>query len=144
MRPKIITLTQTSPASASTAASTNFVGDLSYFNALSFIATLQGGTGGTLDVYLQTSFDDGVTWYDYAHYAQLAAGAAQSRILWHVNRSTSVTAPTTIGTGTSPALAVSTINGGAWGDRLRLLFVAGAGTSAGASQSVSIIAQAQA
>lgn len=143
MRPKIITLTATSPASASTAASSTFAGDLSYFNALSFVATLQGATGGTLDVYLQTSFDDGVTWYDFAHYAQLAAGAAQSRILWHVNRSTAVTAPTTIGTNTTPALAVSTINGGAWGDRIRLLFVAGAGTSVGASQSVSIIAQAQ-
>jgi hypothetical protein len=143
MRPKIVTITATSPSAASpNAPSTGIVGGLSGFDALTIIGNLQGGTGGTLDVYLQTSYDGGTTWYDYAHWAQLSAGAAATLRVWNVNRSTAVTAPTTIGSGLTPALAVDTILGGAWGDTMRILFDAGTGTSAGASQSVTIIGQA--
>jgi len=143
MRPKIVTITATSPSSASpNVASTGIVGGLSGFDALTIIGNLQGGTGGTLDVYLQTSYDGGTTWYDYAHFPQLSAGAAASLRAYQVNRTTAVTAATTIGSGLNTALAADTILGGAWGDMMRLLFDGGAGTSAGASQSVTIIGQA--
>jgi hypothetical protein len=140
MRPKSFTLTDTSPASATSATSAGYAGGLQYFDTLTIISTLQGGTGGNLSVYLQTTFDDGVTWFDFAHYQTISAGASAATNIWHVHRSTAVTAATTIGSGTSPALAVNTINGGAFGDRIRVLYVAGAGTSAGASQTVRIIA----
>jgi hypothetical protein len=143
MRPKIVTITATSPSAASpNAPSTGIVGGLSGFDALTIIGSLQGGTGGTLDVYLQTSYDGGTTWYDYAHWPQLADSDPLTMREWSVNRSTAVTASTTIGSGLAPALGVDTILGGAWGDMMRLLFDAGAGTSAGAAQSVTIIGQA--
>ena len=49
-------------------------------DALTFvkiIAELQGPTGGTLDVTIQDS-QDGVKWFDYVHFAQVAAGAARA------------------------------------------------------------------
>jgi len=47
---------------------------------------------------------------------------------------------TAIGKDLVPALAVNTVVGGQFGRKMRLLFVAGAGTSAGASQTVRLIA----
>lgn len=151
MRPKIVTISENSPDSgAANVPSVAYVGGLSYFDALSIIATIQGATGDTLDVYLQTSYDmtpgleaDSVAriWYDYAHFQQLADGASPINVALHVNRSTSVTAETIIGTGLNPALGVSTILGGAWGDMIRILFVPGASTTAGSEQVVTIIGQ---
>lgn len=133
-----VTLTDTTPAAASTAAGAVASGGFRDAQALTIVATLQGATGGALDVYLQTSFDGGTTWLDYAHFPQLAAAAASSIRVWHVNRETAAATLTTIGSGTTPALAVNTINGGAWGDMFRLVYVAGAATSAGAAQTVKL------
>ena len=151
MRPKIVTIAENSPDSgAANVPSVAYVGGLSYFDAISIVATIQGATGDTLDVYLQTSYElnpdwpadhPGRIWYDYAHFQQLADGASPVTVALHVNRSTSVTAETTIGTGISPALGVSTIMGGAWGDMLRILFVPGASTTAGSEQVLTIIGQ---
>ncbi len=132
------TFTATSPAAQSTAADTQVFADLDACDSLTIIGELQGATGGTLDVYLQTSYDDGATWYDYAHFTQLAAGAAAIKHAWHVSRASERTTITTVGTGTSPALAVGTILSGGWGNKMRMLFVAGATTSAGAAQTVRI------
>ena len=131
-------LTDTSPASASTAVGGDEAGGFRDCEALTIVAAIRGGTGGTLDVYVQTSFDGGTTWIDFAHFPQLAAGAALTTRVWHVTRATDVASLATVGSGTSPALAVNTINGGAWGDRFRALYVAGASTSAGAAQTVSL------
>jgi hypothetical protein len=57
-------ITGTSPSSASTAVLGTAVFGLSDCDIIRVYATLQGATGGTLDVYLQTSFDGGTTWYD--------------------------------------------------------------------------------
>lgn len=151
MRPKIVTIAENSPDSgAANVPSVAYVGGLSYFDAISIVATIQGATGDTLDVYLQTSYEinpdwpadhPGRIWYDYAHFQQLADGASPVTVALHVNRSTSVTAETSIGTGISPALGVSTIMGGAWGDMLRILFVPGASTTAGSEQVLTIIGQ---
>lgn len=133
--PKLIS--DTSPASASTAAGSAVYG-LDKFDSLMIVATLAGATGGTLDVYLQVSPDEGTTWVDYAHYPQLAAGAASSTRVWCVTRKAQQTTLATVGTGSSPALAANTIVGGEFGDRMRAVYVAGAGTSAGAAQTIRI------
>ena len=105
--------------------------------ALRIVAELVGATGGTLDVYLQTSDDGGTTWYDWAHFPQLAAGASAIKYAFSVP-SAGELGITTIGSGTSPALAANTVVGGPWGDRIRALYVAGASTSAGAAVVINI------
>jgi hypothetical protein len=129
-------ITATSPATASTVVHSVQFGNLDDLESLTIIADIRGATGGTLDVYLQTTHDGGATWFDFAHTVQLTAGAAQVRRAWHVNRATPVTASTVIGTATTPALAADTIVGGSWGDALRIVFVAGASTTVGASQTI--------
>jgi hypothetical protein len=128
----------TSPASATTVAQTPVTG-LGPYRSMIVFANIQGGTGGTLDIYIQFSPDSGTTWVDYAHFAQLAAGAAAITRMFAVSKSGQQTTLQTVGTGTSPALAASTIVGGDWGDRLRVVAVAGASTSAGAAQVISLI-----
>lgn len=131
-------ITGTSPSSASTAIIGSPVGNLDDYSSLMVVAVIQGATGGTLDLYLQTSVD-GSNWYDYAHFAQLSAAAAQITRAFTVSRHGQQTTITAIGSGTSPALAAGTVIGGEFGTRMRLLAVAGAGTSAGATQTVYII-----
>lgn len=127
----------TSPTSATTAAGVgSVVTGIGKYASMGITATLQGGVGGTLDVYIQTSYDAGVTWYDYAHFPQLAAGAAATTKIWTVSKYQQQLTLTAIGSGLAPALAVNTIIGGAWGDQLRIVFVSGAGTSSGASQKI--------
>lgn len=129
----------TSPAAAGTAVSASKAGALQRFGALTIIATLTGATGGTLDVYLQVSPDAGVTWYDYAHFAQLAAGAAAITKVITVSRAGQQTGIPTVGTDLSPALAANAVVGGDFGDMMRVLLVAGASTSAGAVQTIKVI-----
>ncbi len=136
---------ETSPSSASTVASSGSVmnaanylpagvagpmDDMIQFNA---IAQLQGGTGGTLDVFLQAS-ETGSTWFDIAHFPQLSAGA--SSILYGCALGEGYTSIIQIGTGLSPVLAADTVALGGWMTRVRVVFVAGAGTSAGAAQTI--------
>ena len=136
----------TSPAAASTVVSTEVTG-LDKYDSLIILAVLAGGTGGTLDVYLQvaTKEEDGAAteWVDYAHFAQIADGAAAIKRLWSVTRHAQITSIATIGIGTAStpavALAANTILGGEFGSRMRVVFVAGAGTSAGAAQIIDII-----
>jgi len=140
-----LVLSGTSPAAASTVAGTALLGSqtdlrsqkLSGFKSMRVEATLQGATGGTLDVYLQVSYDGGVTWSDYVHFAQLAAGAASVTYGVSMSRSNG-DALAAVGKGTTPLLAAGDWRDGEWGDAARLLFVAGGGTSAGAVQSVKI------
>ncbi len=124
----------TSPAAASTVANTA-AGGFSRFQSLTFIATLAGGTGGTLDVYVQHSADN-VTFYDYVHFAQLAAGAASVTYSYAPALNDTIS---TIGKNTTPVLAAGTAAGGHPFDFLRVLYVAGASTSAGAAQSVKVL-----
>lgn len=129
----------TSPASATTAVGTTLPG-FGDFDSFLCLATLQGATGGTLDVYLQISPDGGTTWIDFVHFAQLAASAAQVNKTFSVTRSVQQLALQSVGTGISPALAANTVLGGNFGDRIRTLYVAGVGTSAGATQTVTFYA----
>jgi len=146
---------ETSPSASGTAASSQPVsggvsqgipngvcGLLDDYEALNVVAELQGATGGTLDVYVQYSTDEGQTWYDVIHYPQLAAAAAAIIYSAPISNTTTTAAPVVIGKNLSPALttAPSVVNG-AFTDRLRLVMKAGAGTSAGAPVKVSIVPQ---
>jgi hypothetical protein len=130
-------ISDTTPAAASTAIGDVIVG-LGNYDSLQIVADLVGATGGTLDVYLQTSPDGGTTWYDYAHFPQLLAAAAAIRYMVNVSSRTT-SSIVVVGKGTTPALALNTVVGGTWGDRLRALYVAGAATSAGAAITISIV-----
>ena len=80
---------ETSPASAITVASSQPVvgadfnvaaGVAGYglddYDSLDITASLVGATGGTLDVFVQGSPDEGANWFDCVHLTSLAAGAA--------------------------------------------------------------------
>lgn len=127
-------------SSASWAASGVAAGILDDADALDISADLVGATGGTLDIYVQYSPDTGRNWYDLAHFPQLAAGAAAVKYRFGVGLIATASAPVVVGKNLSPALAASTVVQGPWGDRLRLVFVAGASTTAGAPVRVTIAA----
>lgn len=148
-------LTETTPAAPGTVASAaawtsagSFLpagqaGPLGDFDAIDIVAELVGATGGTLDVYVQTSLDEGATWYDSVHFTQLASGGAAAiyrTAVTHFAQPSSA-APVAVGKNLSPALAASTTVQGGWGNRARLVYVAGSGTTAGAAIKVTIAAQ---
>lgn len=116
--------------------------DLSQWSALSIEANLIGATGGTLDIFIQYNpSGDRLNWIDYGHFGQLAAGAGALKQVVSVSTGAQNTTLATVGFNLSPALAASTFPGGAWADAFRLVFVAGAGTSAGAAITINITGQ---
>jgi hypothetical protein len=132
----VVLFTGTSPTAAAgclvSAPQIGFSGD----KAVTFIADVIGATGGTLDVGVQHS-PDGVTWYDYVHFSQLAAAAAA--IVYHYSPALNDSI-TTIGkyvlapaSNTTITLANGSVAGGHWFDQLRCIFVPGAGTTVGAA-----------
>lgn len=133
------TVTATSPSSPGTAAAaaTFASSDLHRADVLVVDAELVGATGGTLDVYLQTR--EGTDWIDLAHFPQLASGAtARAYTFCITGDGLGALAP--VGRNLSPALAANVNTNRTPRGELRLLFVAGTGTSAGASQSVMVTA----
>lgn len=110
------------------------------YESMSVLATLAGATGGPLDVYLQINHDGNETaWVDIAHWSQLAAGAVAATTIWSTSRWNQSAAAAPIATGDA-AMAPNTFVQGEWGDRLRVKVVAGALTTAGAVQTVRIVA----
>lgn len=128
------TIADTSPDSASTAAG-SVVRNLKRFEWFTIDAALVGATGGTLDVYLQRDVNG--TWVDWYHFPQLSAGGSAVRYIVDSNHAES-SGPVTVGSGSSPALADSTLPCAHPGDMVRALYVAGASTSAGAAVAISI------
>lgn len=131
---RFLQMTLAVPATSSaTTISANFSG-FSRIQAAKFIASVQGLTGGTLDVYIQHSMDGGATWYDAAHFAQFAGGAAGAKLDMSMPPLDGTIR--TVGTGTAgsaaPLLAANTAVSGPWGGFLRLVSVSGTGVSAGA------------
>lgn len=129
----VAVVSNTSPAAASTVAGTTTVNisDLAWFQVY---LDVQGATGGALDVYIQSRY--GSLWVDWYHHPQMAAAAgSEKRVI--VPESTSIVS--TVGVDLVPALASGACVGGKPGDALRLCFVAGAGTSAGAAQVMRVI-----
>jgi hypothetical protein len=116
-------------------------GGYSKYEDITFLATLTGATGGTLDVYVQHSAD-GVDWYDYVHFSQLAPAAAAATYSYPPALNDNIVA---VGKGTAGSagpltLPPGTVAGGRCHDQLRTVFVAGASTSAGAAQVVNVLA----
>ena len=143
--------TETSPAAPGTALSTQAVsnsgflagiaGPLNDGDALAIAADLVGATGGTLDVFVQISPDGGTNWYDMVHFAQLAGGAAATKLFAPVSLFTNITTPVVVGKNLTPLLATNTVVNGAFSDRCRLVFVAGAGTTVGAAVRITVTPQ---
>ena len=150
------TFNETSPAAAGTAASSGYVdnaanyldpgiaGPIDDHDVIEIVAELVGATGGALDIYVQSRANDLEPWFDLVHFAQLGASAAavnyRVSIAQHP-QSTISDAPVAIGKDNTPALAAAkSVNGGAF-DRVRLLMVAGASTSAGAAVKVRVYCQ---
>lgn len=146
--------TETSPAVASTVASSNPVGGgpqdstpgvaypLADYDSIEIEAELVGATGGTLSVWVQSNDLLTGTWYDAVFFGQLASGAAAVIYRTALSRyATAASAPVVIGKNLSPQLGIpttaTTLQNG-FGDRLRLVMVAGAGTSVGANISVKL------
>lgn len=130
-------ISDTSPAAASAVVGDTVRG-LGQYDAIVLLANLTGATGGALDVYLQASYDDGTTWTDYAHFPQLAAAAAPR--WYHLGVPPGgETIISLVGSGVTPALAANKCVGGPWSNMLRAVYVAGTGTTLGASQTIKII-----
>lgn len=126
----------TANAAGTEIATPAHVTGLSKYDWITFDADLVGITGGTLDVYIQRQVQNNV-WADWAHFPQLAAAAAA------INYSCNpigVLPIVAIGLGTTAApgvaLAANTCLGGHPGDKIRAVLVSGAGTSAGAAQTI--------
>lgn len=138
---------ETSPAAAGTVASSGFVTGsttagiawpLDQYQAVDAIAEFAGATGGSLDVYIQSSPDGGNNWFDIAHFAQAAGSSAYT--VYRVSLNAAGTAPVVVGKDLSPALAAASAVG-AFCDQVRLVMVAGSGTSAGTRVTVTLCAQ---
>ncbi len=131
-------ITATSPAAASTVVHTETFQGLDKYTWFMIDADLQGATGGTLDVYLQRKLATNV-WRDWVHFTQLAAGASAVK---YCVTPLSTNAIFIVGGGTDAApgvaLAANTNVGGHPGEIVRIVFVAGASTSAGAAQTIRI------
>jgi len=104
-------------------------------------ARLNGATGGTTDVYLQTQDTANGPWSDIAHFPQLAAGAAA--VAYRVcfkrgsNASVAAVAPTVVNpTDGTPTLAVNTYLTWANGANVRMVIVEGAGVTVSPVQSI--------
>lgn len=147
---------ETSPNAAGTVASSQPVlggidngipngvcGLLSDYEGVEVVAELVGATGGTLDVYIQLSPDEGLNWYDVVHFAQLASGASAVIYQSPLSTATNTTAPVVIGKNLSPLLGTTSgaVVNGAFTDRIRLVMKAGSGTSAGAAVVVRVCPQ---
>lgn len=136
---RLFVMTNTSPASASTAVGAQTINGLDDYDWFETVGYLQGATGGTLDVYIQRKVAAD-TWVDWIRFDQLAAGAAA--IKKYVPANGTLTGITTIGGGSdaTPGVAMASAGacGGHPGDSLRMVFVAGAGTSVGASQTLRV------
>lgn len=134
------TVTATSPAAASTVIHTVlFTADICRADRLVIDAALLGATGGTLDIYLQRNVATNV-WVDWVHFPQLAAGAVAIKYTLTVtgdNTAIVVTGQSTDASITA-ALAVNTSTNTIPTGPVRIVFVAGASTSAGAAQTIRI------
>lgn len=131
-----VDLSFTSPAGASVTQAFEPIPpcpDLSAYRSLQVVAIIRGGTGGTLDIYIQAEYVSG-GWVDIAHFAQLADGAAQITRTFAVTREAQQTTITTVGANQVPALAANTVIGGSFGRRLRVVAVTGSNNTAGAQQ----------
>jgi hypothetical protein len=129
-------LSGTSPAAAGTSPGVAVSG-LARYLGLRVEAKVVGATGGTLDVYLQRKLGPDL-WADWVHFPQLAAGASALLYSFTIHNVSSaagaLTATTSGGTDSTPTSTGGTgiIVNTHPGEYVRVVYVAGSGTSAGA------------
>lgn len=145
---------ETSPAAVGTAVSSKPVSSTANYNVagvagpvddsfgMQVTAVVGDPVGGALDLYVQTSPDDGAHWFDQIHFASFSSGTGgvQVATLSAISQPASA-APVAVGTGLAPALVADTVVQGMGFNRLRLLMVAGSGTTAGTSVTVYVVPQ---
>jgi hypothetical protein len=138
---KPVTADQTSPASNTYQVTTALSG-FSAYSAIAFYATITGGTGGPLDVLIEHS-PDGVDWYEYVHFTQVSAAAVKTYVAAPAVNAASVNVGKNgldgSAQGTTMTLTAGTVAGGQWFDKMRVRYVAGTSTSAGATQVVRVL-----
>lgn len=132
------TITGTSPASASTAAIGTANG-LAAHDWFLIDATIIGGTAGTVDAWLQRKVEGVDAWRDWIRFPLVSAATTKHYSVQVGSGQTiyEVSQGTTASPGT-PTIAANTAIGGHPGDKVRLMVTAGAGTTAGATQTVYI------
>lgn len=127
-------LTATSPSSQTVNVTTQVADNLEQFDWFTIDAALDGATGGVLDVYLQRYVPALDTWVDWVAFTQQAAGAGITRYTMDSRAASGEIV--VVGSGSTPSLAADTMTCGHPGKKVRLVFSAGASTSAGAVQNV--------
>lgn len=138
-----IALSFTSPAAASTVVSAGGLAgsaSLTRADAIVIDAVLVGGTGGTLDVYLQRKTGSDA-WMDWVHFPQITAGTTKRYTITMFGEGAG-SSIVEVGGGTTAApgvaLAANTAVNVTPGGDVRVVCVAGAGTSAGAAQAITL------
>lgn len=123
------------PATASTTTIGTMFSLGGQYDKIVLTSTLTGMSVGTLDLYIEESWDLGVTWYQVGHFTQLAGAAAvatKRQIIPYPGTGTAVaTGKSTLAAATL-ALAAGTFCEAPWGPLLRVISVTGAGANAGA------------
>lgn len=134
--PGVVIFSGTSPAAAGTTPGAQLALPLDRMSYCTIKAVLAGATGGTLDVYIQSSNNNGAagSWTDSIHFTQLTAAAATIGYVATLGHGTGGTAPIVVNSADgTPVLAAGVVVPHSLGNNLRPVFVAGAGTSAGAT-----------
>lgn len=129
--------------SAASYLATGIAGPLDDSCGIQITAVIGSPTGGTLDLYVQTSPDDGAHWFDAVHFAQSAAAASAANYVATVSSISqpATAAPVAVGSGLTPALAAATVVQGLGFNRMRLVMVAGSGTTKGTAVTVYVVPQ---
>lgn len=134
----VFDLSETSPSAAGVAFGTLIAKGLDAFSWVTLEMVLTGATGGTLNVGIWTSDDSGTTWDEWHRSADISAAAAA--VVKVASCTPGDGTPVTIGRWTSstivPALTKGTTRPGLFGTWAKVVFEAGASTSAGAAQKI--------
>jgi hypothetical protein len=114
------------------------------YESIDVVAEIKGATGGALAVYLQISPDGGINWFDIIAWPSASASATIVYYQSPLSQATTTGVTSVVGKNLSPALpsgANGAVINGSFGDRARLVMVAGSSTSAGAPVIVRLSAQ---
>lgn len=133
--------TVTVPMNSSIGGGTVFAGLQNYDSLIFLINVTAAGTAtGTVNIYIQDSWDGGTTWDDMVSSAQLTLGTTTGtqRFVIQGRIATTITQATAVSVA---ALSAGTVRSGPFGDRVRIREkVAGtSGSPAGATYTITMI-----
>lgn len=133
--------TVTVPMNSSIGGGTVFAGLQNYDSLIFLINVTAAGTAtGTVNIYIQDSWDGGTTWDDMVSSAQLTLGTTTGtqRFVIQGRIATTITQATAVSVA---ALSAGTVRTGPFGDRIRIREkVAGtSGSPAGATYTITMI-----